>query len=201
MARPDDTKIKPNDLLRVARLRVLSPAGSGRPLSRAELAELVSAWVYEQTGLIDPFDASDVAKLERGEVRWPRKVRRRALRHVLGASNDARIGLLSPYVNRSSDEAFMAKHGLTPPDPGSRELVSVPATVVTTKSVPTGQGPVGSPTVSCTVEGTESGGVRIVVNLEPGVPGAEPAVVVTSGPVAEVRSLPGVQPARRELSA
>jgi hypothetical protein len=41
-------KRMPNDLIRQARLALRSPSGSGRPMSRQELAEAVNAWVYER---------------------------------------------------------------------------------------------------------------------------------------------------------
>lgn len=42
---------EPNDRLRRARERVESPNVTGQPLSRQELAELVNAWVYDDTEL------------------------------------------------------------------------------------------------------------------------------------------------------
>lgn len=57
---------EPNDLLRQARLRLVSPSGSGRALSRQELAEAVNAWLFEHVGRVSRLDAEYVGQLERG---------------------------------------------------------------------------------------------------------------------------------------
>ncbi len=78
-----------NDRLRRARERVESPNSSGEPLSRQELAELLNAWVYENTTprKILATDANYVGQLERGRIRWPQDSDRRAgFRAVLGTS-------------------------------------------------------------------------------------------------------------------
>lgn len=82
---------EPNDQLRGARERVESPSASGACLSRQELAELVNAWVFEHTeNRVVELDASYVAKLERGVIRWPREPERRAgFRSVPGVTTDA----------------------------------------------------------------------------------------------------------------
>jgi hypothetical protein len=51
-------KRMPNDLIRQARLALRSPSGSGRPMSRQELAEAVNAWAYEHAGRVCSLDAS-----------------------------------------------------------------------------------------------------------------------------------------------
>lgn len=84
---------EPNNLLRAARLRLVSPSGSGRVLSRQELAEAVNAWLFEHTGRVTYVDAGLIGKWERGEHRWPAEDKRRALRAVLGAACDADLGL------------------------------------------------------------------------------------------------------------
>ncbi len=54
-----------NDHLRRARQMQASPSGSGRPMSRRELADLVSR-------LLDhPVDDKYIGKLERGQYCWP----------------------------------------------------------------------------------------------------------------------------------
>lgn len=83
---------EPNDLLRHARLRLVSPSGSGRALSRQELAEAVNAWLFEHTDRVSCLDASHIGKLERGVIRWPQEDTRQALCAVLGAANDADLG-------------------------------------------------------------------------------------------------------------
>ena len=83
---------RPNDRLRAARVQRLSPSGSGRPLSRQELADLVNrqlaAWGFRHAVL----DGTYVGKLERGEHRWPQAAYRSAFRAVLGVSDDAVLG-------------------------------------------------------------------------------------------------------------
>jgi hypothetical protein len=73
----------PNDLLRRAALELLSPSGSGRRLSRAELEKACNAWVVSHYRT----DANYAGELERGVVR-----RRQALRVVLCAVSDAQLG-------------------------------------------------------------------------------------------------------------
>ena len=87
------TKRVPNDLIRQARLALRSPSGSGRSMSRQELAEAANAWVYEHTGRVCKMDACYIGMLERGETRWPWEHHRAGLRGVLGAATDAEIGL------------------------------------------------------------------------------------------------------------
>ncbi|MDG4793648.1 hypothetical protein [Micromonospora sp. WMMD1082] len=87
---PDQRKA-PNDLLRRARLRLPSPSGSGRAMSRQELAEAVNAWLFADTGRVFRLDETYIGKLERGEHRWPNERYRAALRAVLGAT-DAQLG-------------------------------------------------------------------------------------------------------------
>jgi hypothetical protein len=59
-------KPPPNDRLRTARLRTPSPSGSGRPMSRQELADAVNAWLYGHDPSEATLDANYVGKLERG---------------------------------------------------------------------------------------------------------------------------------------
>lgn len=85
-------KPPPNDLLRHARLRILSPSGSGRPMSRQELADAVNAHLSRADPSEASLDANHIGKLERGEHRWPNGVRRAAFRHVLRVSSDRDLG-------------------------------------------------------------------------------------------------------------
>jgi tetratricopeptide (TPR) repeat protein len=85
---------EPNDKLRAAREATASPAIAGEPMSRSELAEAVNAYVWQtsadrQHGLLT---ATAIARYERGEVRWPTRPYRAALRSVLNASTDAELG-------------------------------------------------------------------------------------------------------------
>lgn len=97
--------VEPNDQLRRARERVESPNATGQPLSRQELAELVNAWVYENTTppKILGTDANYLGQLERGRIRWPQDPDRRAgFRAVLGAATDAELGFRRPRRARST---------------------------------------------------------------------------------------------------
>ncbi|MFD1082537.1 hypothetical protein ACFQ3M_13165, partial [Micromonospora andamanensis] len=82
----------PNDLLRAARLAMRSPSGSGRPMSRQELAEAVNAWLYEHAGRRFAIHAGYIGNLERGTTRWPSAHYRTGLRAVLGKATDAELG-------------------------------------------------------------------------------------------------------------
>jgi hypothetical protein len=99
-----------NDRLRSARRARVSPSGSGRVLSRQELAdacnEILEA-MYAKAGHPRRWagmTANYVGALERGEVRWPNENYRAALRAFFNATN-AELGL---YIDRpeslASDE-------------------------------------------------------------------------------------------------
>jgi hypothetical protein len=97
--------VEPNDHLRRARERVESPNATGEPLSRQELAELVNAWVYDNTTppRVIATDANYVGQLERGGIRWPQDPDRRAgFRAVLGVAKDAELGFRRPRRSRST---------------------------------------------------------------------------------------------------
>ena len=72
----------PNELFRMARQR--------KALSRQRLAEEVNAVVGASADQL--MGAAAVARIEQGYVRWPREARRRALRQILDAANDAELG-------------------------------------------------------------------------------------------------------------
>jgi hypothetical protein len=91
---------KPNTRLRAARLGMQSPSGSGRPLSRQELAELVNVELAARRIRYAALDAGHVGKYERGEHRWPQRAYRDGLRAVLGAACDADLGF---YIVRGPD--------------------------------------------------------------------------------------------------
>lgn len=88
---------QPNRLLRQARLRLLSPSGSGRPMTRQELADAVNAHVFRATGRYACTDAHYIGRLERGQRRWPGDHYRLGLRAALGVDTDAELGL---YIAR-----------------------------------------------------------------------------------------------------
>ncbi|WP_434739291.1 hypothetical protein [Micromonospora sp. SH-82] len=101
----------PNDLLRAARLARRSPSGSGRPMSRQELAEAVNAYAYEHAGRSVTVDARYVGKLERGEHRWPFEPCRTALRMVLGKSTNAELGFFVIHGHAKDPEVDVAAPG------------------------------------------------------------------------------------------
>jgi len=104
-------KPPPNDLLRAARLRIPSPSGSGRPMSRQELADAVNAHLARTDPQEANLDANHIGKLERGAHRWPNEKRRAAFRHVLRVEADRELGF---YIIRSlgsgSETALATPH-------------------------------------------------------------------------------------------
>src|SRR4051812_11176084 len=86
---------EPNRRLTQAREALPSRVNPGECLSRDELAGLVRAYVYEQTGKEVSIDGVHIGKLERGEIRWPRDYHA-ALRAVLGVETDADLGFRRP---------------------------------------------------------------------------------------------------------
>lgn len=98
----------PNDLLRSARVARPSPSGSGRPMSRQELAEAVNAWLFEHAGRTFSVDAHYIGKLERGEHRWPSAHYRAALREVLRAAIDADLGFFIIQGHANDAEAAVS---------------------------------------------------------------------------------------------
>ncbi|TFE24612.1 hypothetical protein E0F15_21215 [Frankia sp. B2] len=94
----------PNDALRQARQRLLSPSVPGAQMSRRELADLVNEAVFH--GESSPLDAQYIGRLERGTIRWPQASYRAALRAILHADTDAELGFFP--------------HGATVPRPGTR---------------------------------------------------------------------------------
>lgn len=99
MTRASTSSLPSNEQLRAARLARLSPTGSGRAMSRQDLAELVNAHLAEQGVSHAPLDGGYVGKLERGIHRWPQQAYRDAFRAVFSAANDADLGF---YVRRKA---------------------------------------------------------------------------------------------------
>jgi hypothetical protein len=93
-----------NDELRRARLRVQSPSGSGRRMSRRELADAVNAYLWHVHKRKGAIDADYVGKLERGVHRWPQDLYREAFRAALGVASDAVLGF---YVIRPMPSAVV----------------------------------------------------------------------------------------------
>ncbi|MGH3998127.1 MAG: XRE family transcriptional regulator, partial [Pseudonocardiaceae bacterium] len=75
-----------NELLRRRRESVLSPSGSGRGLSRTELADAVNDYVWSTTSNRISLNADTISRYERGMISWPRADYREGLRAVLGAN-------------------------------------------------------------------------------------------------------------------
>ncbi|WP_229069154.1 hypothetical protein [Actinoplanes sp. DH11] len=92
-------KPEPNSLLMQARRWRPSPSGSGRPMSRQELAEAINLYLWQHHQIVHQWDETDIGRLERGENRWPGRRRREAFRAVLQVAADHEIGF---YIRRSS---------------------------------------------------------------------------------------------------
>lgn len=86
--------VEPNWKLRAAREATPSHAVPGAPMSRAELAEEVNAYLWESSNKQRRFSLSEHAlgRYERGEIRWPGAAYREGLRATLNASTDAELG-------------------------------------------------------------------------------------------------------------
>ena len=99
----DSRRLSPNDLLRHARLRTPSPSGSGRSMSRQELADAVNTYVAHHDSTEATLDANQIGKMERGHRRWPGKLRRDGFRHALGADSDQDLGFYIVRGMRTTD--------------------------------------------------------------------------------------------------
>lgn len=85
-----------NHAHRAARERLPSRRVPGEPMTRAELADAVNAWLWETTGACYQLDDHLIGKWERGAVRWPIAPYRAALRAVLDVRTDAELGFHAP---------------------------------------------------------------------------------------------------------
>jgi transcriptional regulator with XRE-family HTH domain len=97
--------VAPNDRLRQARERMPSSRLPGSPLSRAELAERVNAWLLANTGDTFALDERAVGRWERGRVARPHAHYRSALRAVLAVDDDRELGF--GEQNPRADTAVM----------------------------------------------------------------------------------------------
>ncbi|MDG4763329.1 helix-turn-helix transcriptional regulator [Solwaraspora sp. WMMD406] len=118
-----------------------SPTGSGRVMSRQEVAEAVNAWVFERSGRRCFLNSRYIGQLERGETRWPSAHYRAGLRAVLGATNDAEIGLFIIYgagrgsQTTASGQAAPASASMEPADEvGSGFTAAVPGSASTAQA-------------------------------------------------------------------
>ncbi|GLY95028.1 hypothetical protein [Actinoplanes sp. NBRC 103695] len=131
----------PNSLLAQARARLRSPSGSGLGLSRQELADAVSAYIWNTWDETDRVDATWIGHLEQGRYRWPRQRRREALRAVLGVVTDAELGLFcTPRGPHSRDQ----RRGGTPASPVSEPPWHAPGDLLS--ELATEPGDVAGPT-------------------------------------------------------
>ncbi|MEV4708330.1 XRE family transcriptional regulator [Actinoplanes sp. NPDC049316] len=117
-------KPEPNSLLMQARRRRPSPSGSGRPMSRQELAEAINLYLWQHHQIVHQWDETDIGRLERGENRWPGRRRREAFRAVLQVAADHEIGF---YISRSStatsDATAVDQLVLAQLEPSAEELL------------------------------------------------------------------------------
>lgn len=88
-------------------------------MSRQELADAVNRFLSR------PVDDKYIGKLERGEIRWPSRQHRSALRAVLGALRDDELGF---YVNRN--QRSMASAPVPSMSPESEYLAGVLAGII-----------------------------------------------------------------------
>ncbi|MFI7026952.1 hypothetical protein ACIBMZ_29990 [Micromonospora sp. NPDC049900] len=127
---------KPNEKLIAMRLGRVSPSGSGRPLSREELADAcnrILERIYErqkQRRGWAGFNASYIGGLELGEPAWPNADYRAALREFFGAT-DTELGF---YIDRP-DRA---------PEIGANALGAKPAEHVLHQGVMKAGGDIGA---------------------------------------------------------
>jgi hypothetical protein len=129
-----------NDELRRARLRLASPSGSGRPMSRRELADAVNEYLWKVHGRRGAIDAEYVGKLERGDHRWPQDLYREAFRAALGVASDAALGF---FVIRPMPSATQLDTSDSPGDEPDRPSAAAPI------------GPKGEPTSDQSVSPAE----------------------------------------------
>ncbi|MDW5324258.1 hypothetical protein [Plantactinospora sp. KLBMP9567] len=161
---------KPNNMLRAVRLRRSSPSGSGRPMSRQEVAEGLNSVLFEQTGKVYALDANYVGKLERGVIRWPQPEYRQALRTLFDAATDADLGL---YLLRGWDKVPDVAPKLGNADPESVQSRAPMPMSVRPTTVPVA--------VTVTVTAGEAGSVRVLIDTTP----------PSDGPIESKSALPG----------
>ncbi|MGH8964167.1 MAG: transcriptional regulator, partial [Actinomycetes bacterium] len=87
---------EPDHALRAARERMPSRLAPGEPMTRAELADAVNAWLWKETDRRFDLDDHLIGKWERGVVRQPIRQYRVALRAVLGVDTDTELGFRAP---------------------------------------------------------------------------------------------------------
>ncbi len=176
----------------MARLALRSPSGSGRPMSRQELAETVNAYLYEHAGRRFALHAGYIGTLERGQTRWPSAHYRTALRAVLGKATDADLGffIIQGHANDPDAPPAEPTHAVPPNLPAT-----TPPTVAlhpaTTPPAVTGGGLAVAPTETATVQVSVNGSAAVTVVCHDGPPSR---VAVVAGPVQVLIDPSGVNP-------
>ena len=160
---------EPNNALREARLRQPSTSGSGRAMSRQELAEAINSYLYTETGQVYRIDANHVGKFEQGVIRWPTASVRTALRAILGARTDRDLGF---HSTRQPPVAATPPALPEPPQPTSARIAPI-----VTRTAASSTGLVGvtppmvialpSTAVSLMITTDASGTLQIVIETAP----------------------------------
>jgi hypothetical protein len=118
-----------NDLLRLARERVPSPARTGEHISRKELADLASDLLFgTDRAAYSSFNANYVGKLENGVIRWPCEEYRAALRTALHVDSDEELGFSDPHRTRPTANDLAPQLGQSGDRPAEVELNASTAT-------------------------------------------------------------------------
>ncbi|ROO51802.1 hypothetical protein EDC02_6689 [Micromonospora sp. Llam0] len=191
----------PNELLRAARLALRSPSGSGRPLSRQELADAVITYLYEHAGRRSAVAGHYIGNLERGQTRWPSAHYRTALRAVLGKATDAELGFF--IIQGHTNDPDVSPAEPLPPVGPSQAAVSHgrPATPLTiahspaaTPSASNGHEPVTVHAKTAVVHLSMHEDTAVTVVHHDAVPPGHVAIV--AGPIQVLISPADVEPVR-----
>ncbi|MGK8520444.1 XRE family transcriptional regulator [Nocardia asteroides] len=111
--------MQPNVQLQQRREATPSRVASGQIMSRAELAEVVNAYIWRRHGQRRELDARTIARYERGIVRWPNELYREAFRAILHAT-DGELGFVPNRRRREASampDGTLAINLLSPFDP------------------------------------------------------------------------------------
>ena len=116
-----------NLMFRAAREGTSSQSTPGYCMSRAELAEAVNEYLRNKTGKwYNSLDGAAIGRYERGEVRWPTRLYREALRAVLGVARDTDLGFQQTRREAEPSRVVIRPESDSAPL-GVGEEVSVPA--------------------------------------------------------------------------
>jgi len=117
---------QPNLLLCNARRRTASPSGSGRPMSRQELADEINVCLYgagDGRSQVGGIDSKYIGKLERGVYRWPNELYRKAFRQTLKIATDAELGFFVTRRPRQELATLTSDRMTSPLAPGDRGML------------------------------------------------------------------------------